>query len=239
VPAHFHFKQFVIHQQHAAMKVGTDSVLLGSLVKCGEAVRVLDIGTGTGLLALMVAQKSKALIDAIEIDEFTCREAAENFNGSPWADRLSILHAAFPPANPVDYGPYDLIITNPPYYRREANIRITDRQRAKARHDMDLSFEVLAAGANSALAPGGKLWLILPVKEALDFINICRGEGLHLQRSTMIRPKPRKTPNRTVLCLGREEMKVHEEELTIYNEDGSPTHDYVKLTKDYLLWEGR
>ena len=226
------------------MKVGTDSLLLGCFAEPEHAQHILDIGTGTGLLALMMAQKSNATIDALEIDEAAYEEAKENFGQSKWEGRLNIFHTSLQlfslsTHQPFNSHPYDLIISNPPYFNQQRNYKIADAQRSKARHDMDLPFEILCDEVMKSLKDEGKFWLILPSKESDEFKMTAKENGLHLEKEIFIKPKPSKPANRVIMCYGKLQHQTFTDEFTIYHEDGKPTEEYYLLTKDFLLWEGR
>lgn len=234
---HFQFKQFALLQDKAAMKLGTDSVLLGCFTKVSKAECILDIGTGTGILALMMAQKSNALIDAVEIDQEAFKQAAQNAIESPWHDRVKIHHTAI--QNFQALKKYDIIISNPPYYRNAKNMGIEDEKRALARHDKDLPFEDLCKEAYRLMKEDALFWLILPHKEGLEFIQIAKQHSLLLHHSINIKPKPEKEVNRLILAFGKSNKTYTEISFTIYQSDGNATAEYVDLTKDFYLWKDR
>src|SRR5437016_1645971 len=128
----FHFRQFTVHQDKCAMKVGTDSVLLGSWVNAADSTDILDIGTGSGIIALMLAQKSFAQIDAIDVDENACNQAKENFKISPWFDRLHVIHQSFQDYSKSTSKKYNLIVSNPPYFHHAS--KPSEESRLNARH---------------------------------------------------------------------------------------------------------
>ena len=231
----FHFKQFRIKQERCAMKVGTDAVLLGSWVQTREAKNILDIGTGTGIIALMLAQKSEAFIHALDIDRYAVEQAIENVAESPFKNKIFIYHKSLQSfADEVNYK-YDLIVSNPPYF--VASSKATDQTRNFARHTDELSFDDLLIGVNKLLHPQGKFCLILPNKEGLLFIEKARASGLYCNK--IIRVKTRKDkedPKRLLLCFSYFEMRLHEDELVI-EDDGRHryTPEYMELTKDYYI----
>jgi len=216
------------------MKVGTDGVLLGCLVEAGKSKRILDIGTGTGLLALMMAQQSEAIIDAIEIDEIAYEEAKQNFATSKWSERLNAYNCSF--KDFLTRTGYDLIISNPPFFNHGKQYSISDEQRSLARHDKELPFEILIDNAIKILTDDGKFWLILPKNEALDFTKIATEKRLYLQKEILIKPKPSRQYNRVVMCFGKQEMKSVQQTIVIYRENSETTEQYYELTKDFLLW---
>lgn len=234
---HFQFKQFALLQDKAAMKLGTDSVLLGCFTKIDRAKCIVDIGTGTGILALMMAQKSNALIDAVEIDEEAFKQAEQNAIESPWHDRIKVHHTAI--QNFQASQKYDIIISNPPYYRNAKNMGIEDEKRALARHDKDLPFEDLCIEVYRLMKEDALFWLILPQKEGLEFIQIAKQHNLHLHHLINIKPKPEKEVNRLILAFGKSNKTYTETSFTIYQSDGTATTEYIDLTKDFYLWKDR
>jgi tRNA1Val (adenine37-N6)-methyltransferase len=234
---HFQFKQFALLQDKAAMKLGTDSVLLGCFTEVGEAKCILDIGTGTGILALMMAQKSNALIDAVEIDQEAFKQAEQNAKESPWHDRIKIHHTAI--QNFQAFKKYDIIISNPPYYRNSKNMGIEDEKRALARHDKDLPFEDLCKQVYRLMKDDALFWLILPHQEGLEFIQIAKQHNLQLHHLINIKPKPEKEINRLILAFDKSNKTYIESTITIYQSDGIATDEYVELTKDFYLWKDR
>ncbi|MBN1951826.1 MAG: methyltransferase [Bacteroidales bacterium] len=192
---YFRFKQFTILQDKCAMKVGTDGVLLGAWVATGDARRILDIGTGTGLIALMLAQRSGADIHAVEIDPGAAEQAGENFRNSPWAVRLKILRQDF--LEFVHHAePYDLIVSNPPYFRN--SLKAPDPSRATARHDHQLDLDGLLSGAASLLNPNGRVGLVYPAAEMQRVEEVAASYGLFLSGKTEIIPAPGKAPKRVL-----------------------------------------
>jgi tRNA1Val (adenine37-N6)-methyltransferase len=234
---HFQFKQFALLQDKTAMKLGTDSVLLGCFTQVDAAERILDIGTGTGILALMMAQKSNAQIDAVEIDVEAFKQAEQNAKESPWHDKIRIHHSAI--QNFQSSQKYDLIISNPPYYRNAKNMGIEDEKRALARHDKDLPFEDLCKEAYRLMKNEGMFWLILPHQEGLEFIQIAKQHNLQLLHLINIKPKPEKELNRLILAFGKSNKTYLESTFTIYQSDGIATDEYVELTKDFYLWKNK
>ncbi len=234
---HFQFKQFALLQDKAAMKLGTDSVLLGCFTKVEGAECILDIGTGTGILALVMAQKSNAQIDAVEIDQEAFKQAEQNAKESPWHDRIRIHHSAI--QNFSSTNKYDLIISNPPYYRNSKNMGIEDEKRALARHDKDLPFEDLCKQVYRLMKDDALFWLILPHQEGLEFIQIAKQHNLQLHHLINIKPKPEKEINRLILAFGISNKIYIESTFTIYQSDGIATDEYVELTKDFYLWKDR
>lgn len=214
------------------MKVGTDGVLLGAWSKTTEC-NTLDIGTGTGLIALMLTQRTKtALIDAIEIDEVASKEAQENFNTSNWKDRLTIINK--PLQNYTPQKKYNLIISNPPFFIDATKAPETNRN--TARHTDTLSFNELIKATKRLLSDDGIFSLILPTNEASHFIKIAFEAQLYLNRKCLVKPNPTKAAKRVLMEFSFNETTIIEEELTIETEKRHIyTEEYITLTKDFYL----
>jgi tRNA1Val (adenine37-N6)-methyltransferase len=230
----FVFKQFEIKQDKCAMKVGTDAVLLGAWADATQAKRVLDIGTGTGILALMIAQKSEAQICAIDIDIDSYQQAIENIHYTLWKDRIQIFHSSIQEFSKTINEQFDLIITNPPYF--------TDAYKAKeisrnnARHTDELPFEILIECVCKLLQPQGVFYIILPFAEAQIFKNMAKQNNLCLVQSMRIKTKADKEPKRLLMKYSFEQKIQEETEIVIENDDRHHyTKEYIELTKDYYL----
>jgi tRNA1Val (adenine37-N6)-methyltransferase len=186
----------------------------------------------------MLAQRfPQAKIDAVELDKEACAEAQFNVKQSPWANRLQVIESSFQEHAAHCSSRYDLIISNPPYYRSRANISIPDQQRSMARHDHALPFAALLSGSAKLLSNDGSCWFILPVREAQLLLVASKDTGLHLVHTKAIRPKASKEVNRLIMAFARQGAILKNSELVIYNEDGSHTQAYYELTKDFYLWE--
>lgn len=230
---YFQFKQFMIFQEKSAMKVGVDGVLLGAWVRINAVARILDVGTGTGLIALMLAQRSEAQITAIEIEEKALLEAAMNANASVWGDRVKLAHLSLQEFATTKTEKFDLIVSNPPFFSQAT--RAAYAERTIARHNDLLPFSDLISCSASLLNERGRIALILP-PEALEEIRSRATEnGLWLSRKTNVIPKAEKKVNRVMLELAKKESALDEDFLTIYNSDGSFTEEYVTLTRDFYL----
>lgn len=216
------------------MKVGTDGVLLGAWADCVNVKSILDIGAGTGLISLMLAQRSNAKIEAVEIDKAACVQAKENVNKSLWEDRVEILNKSFQDFAKTTNGKYDLIVSNPPYFQN--SLYAPDKKRTDARHNSNLELEDLILGALSLLSVKGRLSVILPYLEGTMFILKAAESGLYCVRQTKVLPKPAKEPKRLLLEFMKEKMPLVEQELIIeLNKRHEYSEAYKNLTKDFYL----
>lgn len=230
--APFHFKQFTINQDRCAMKVGTDGVLLGAWVNVSHAKKILDIGTGTGLIALMLAQKSKGHIDAIDIDKDAFEQAKENIKNSQWQNRVSIFHSSLQQFAHNAKSKYDLIVSNPPFFA-DAYKAGTEARNIARHTDETLSFDDLINGVITLLHPSGKFCVILPFKEGTDFIEKAASNNLSVQKLTRVKTKIEKQEKRLLIEFGFEKITPVENDMVIQEEDLSFTKDYIELTNDY------
>ncbi len=228
----FRFKQFTVCQKQAAMKVGTDGVLLGAWASvCPTDRAILDIGTGTGLIALMMAQRnSVAQIVGVEIDSESAAQARENVGMSPWRDRIEVAECAVQEF--VSEQRFDLIVSNPPYF--VDSLKSPDEGRNNARHTDTLSFAELMHAAERLLAPDGRFAVIVPAEAALSVIAAGR---LHLVRRCDVRTKPAGVTKRVMLEFSpRFEGAAVREELTVGDgSNGGYSPEYVALTRDFYL----
>jgi len=215
------------------MKVGTDGVLLGAWVEPFPARRILDIGSGTGLIALMLAQRfDRATVDAIEIDGDAFVQASENAARSPWAGRIRVYHAAFQEFVAGGNDRYDLVVSNPPFFVDSFTAPSTAR--TMARHsNATLRFDDLLDGVCRLLEPRGRFYVILPAREAQGFIRSAAGRCLYPCRLTRVRTKKGGADKRYLLCFSDEPVPVREATLVIRDASGGFTDEYVDLTKAY------
>jgi len=227
----FEFKQFRIEQEKAAMKVGTDGVLLGAWTPVNDALRILDVGTGTGLIALMLAQRSNARIDAVEIDEPAFEEAELNFKQSDWSDRLRIFHSDFLIFADLSSESYDLVVSNPPFFVN--SLKTKNVALSVARHDELLSFDQLISGARKLLNKTGRFCVIIPYTSCTDFRESARLAGFYLGRQTPVIPKSGRSPKRVLLEFTIVPGYPVEYELTILDENGSYSEAYQSLTSPF------
>ena len=232
----FKFKQFTINQDRCAMKVGTDGVLLGAWVPIdNRPFSVLDIGAGTGLIALMLAQRSSAeQIDALEIDEEAYEQAVDNFENSPWGDRLFCYHAGLDEFMEEPEDEYDLIVSNPPFYSED--YKSNDEQRDLARFQDALPFEDLVEAADLLLSENGVFAVIIPFSEEERFVALAKEFELYPIKITRVKGTPTAIIKRSLLAFSRNEgAKVIVDELIIEVARHDYTEDYVKLTKEFYL----
>ncbi len=230
----FQFKQFSINQDKAAMKVGTDGVLLGAWVQLNNEFSVLDIGSGTGLIALMLAQRSCAeVIDAIELNDGAYEQTVENFEQSDWGDRLFCYHASLQEfVEEMEEG-YDVIVSNPPFYN--STYKELDENRAMARHTDSLPYSELLEGTATMLTESGTCAFIIPFSEEVEFIDLAFKNGLHLNRVTRVKGALNSPIKRSLLQFSFKESEIESNELVIELERHIYTEDYIKLVQDFYL----
>jgi len=216
------------------MKVGTDSVLLGAACESQNAVKILDIGTGCGILALMLAQKSNAEIIAMDIDSESCKQASENFDLSPWKNRLHCIETDFRVFSEKTDILFDCIISNPPYF--DSGERKTETQKSRARHIDFLDFDSLCKGTEKLLLPGGVFYVIIPAQRLQDFIDAAEKSLLYIQKMLLIHPVNGFPVNRYVCVLrAKPTLTVEFDRITIRQSNTFYTKEYVDYVKDYYL----
>lgn len=231
--APFTFKQFVIKQDKCAMKVGTDGVLLGAWATLKEG-NMLDVGCGTGLIALMLAQRiQNTKIDAIDIEENACFQAKKNIENSKWSNRIAIFHSSL--QSFCSNKTYETIVSNPPFFVN--SYQPPQNERAIARHNEQLSFDDLIIHVNRLLKPEGFFSLILPCNEAVDFTNKAFSQGLFLNRRCEVKPNLTKATKRILLEFSKTKPNsILEESLIIETEKRHHyTEEYKKLTNQFYL----
>ena len=231
----FDFKQFTIHQDQCAMKVGTDGVLLGAWASLDRHPNaILDVGAGTGLIALQLAQRSSAeLIDAIELDDSAYEQCVANFEASPWADRLFCYHAGFDEFVDEMDEKYDLIVSNPPFYAE--TVSSGDGARDQARQGSSLPFEELVVGVAKLLSNDGVFSVIIPYKEEMEFTNLAITVGLYPRRITRVKGNPTAEIKRSLMEFGFSKVEVRTDELMIEIERHQYTQAYIDLTQAFYL----
>lgn len=234
----FQFKEFTVHQDKTAMKIGTDAVLLGAWCAVSDFPdSILDVGAGTGVIALMLAQRTDAMtIDAVEIDEQAYEQTVENFERSDWGDRLFCYHSSFQDfaaEMEEEEEQYDLIVSNPPFYTDAYTTE--DEARNTARFAAALPFEALLAGVKEILSPSGKFAVVLPYKEQEQFVSLAQRYDLYLQRVCYVKGTPGSEVKRSLLEFGRQAQEVQKEELVIETARHHYTPEYIALTRDFYL----
>jgi len=232
---YFQFKKFTVFHDLCAMKVGIDGVLLGVWANAGSATRILDIGTGSGLIALMLAQRNNiARIDAIDIEASAVQQAEINIKNSPWAERVNIRQVSLQHFAANTTSTYDLIVSNPPFF--VDSLKTPDSERTNARHTDTLTHDELISFSKALLAPSGKICIILPVKEG----NLCKlfaeKSGLFCSRLISVFPKPNTEAKRVLLEFSSKKTETNIGKITI---ETDARHQYSKefsdLAKDFYL----
>ena len=229
----FHFKHFSLYHHRSTMKVGTDAILLGRWVEVKPMDVVFDIGTGCGLLPLMLSQKGVRHVDAVDIDAASIEEASINFKASQWRDHLNAYCM-----DVNDFAPdkrYDLIVSNPPYFNRFS--KCDSERKSRARHnDMTLSYQSLCASALRLLEPDGRFALVLPVSASPEFLKVAEDSGLFLVKQMTIVPIEGRVPNRLNLEFGLQKCDtIQEEVFMIRDADKQFTQQYRDFLKDFYL----
>lgn len=231
--SYFIFKQFTINQGCSVFKVGTDGVLLGASADVDNVSSILDIGTGTGLIALMLAQRCNAEIKAIEPDHESFEQACSNVKESRWASQIEVQNIRL-----QDYDPgslrFDLLVSNPPFF--SDSLRNPEPAKASARHNDYLSNKDLFEGSGRLLSEGGRLQVIMPYVEGNVLIAEAQEYGLYCSEILKIKPLPTSEIRRLILTFSRQKQKTTEKFLTIEHDRRHEfTEEYKKLTKDYYL----
>jgi tRNA1Val (adenine37-N6)-methyltransferase len=225
----FAFKYFNVSQENSALKVGTDAMLLGALVQAEGVKSVIDIGAGSGVLSLMVAQKNLAAhIHAVEIDEKSFLDCQLNFLASPWSDRLTAIHADICSFNPSEK--YDLIISNPPFYSN--SLINADQRTARTKHSEFLPIGNLVDWVKRNISDTGKCWLIWPFQAVDLLIATLEQHQLILHQQVDIYSKTNR-PSRVVVQFGKEPKKLLKSSVVIRQDDGNYTEEYIGLTRDF------
>lgn len=235
MPDIFRFKQFDVDQSGCAMKINTDGVLLGALADVSQPKSVLDIGTGTGVIALMLAQRSKdAQINAVEIDPMAAQTAERNFADSPFAERLNIYPIGFEQFfEQHSYNKYDLIISNPPFFIN--SLKSPEAKKELAKHTDEDFFKKLIVGISNHLTTKGLCWLIIPVNIA-DFVFYLASENnLCLQKRINVKSFEDSAPHRVIACFGFEKISTDINKFIIYKSAGSYSDEYMKLLQPYFI----
>ncbi|WP_282134535.1 tRNA1(Val) (adenine(37)-N6)-methyltransferase [Seonamhaeicola maritimus] len=231
----FQFKQFKINQDRCAMKVGTDGVLVGAWAPIEKnPFSVLDIGSGTGIIALMLAQRSSSeIIDAIEIDADAYEQCVDNFEQSPWGDRLFCYHASLEEFGDEIEDKYDLIVSNPPFYSED--YKTQNKSRDLARFQDAMPFEHLLKNASKLLDEKGSFCVVIPSKEEASFLILAEKFKLFPNKMLHVKGNTTSEVKRSLIELSFHQSATHTDELIIETERHEYTQDYINLTKDYYL----
>lgn len=230
--SYFQFRQFRVDQGQCAMKVTLDACLFGASIEVSDSKRILDIGTGTGLLSLMAAQRCNAKIDAVELDVDAMQQAKENFRQSPWRERLNVIHSAVQDLPETDEL-YDTIICNPPFF--DNALKAPDVQRNMARHTCSLSFDDLARAIDKQLMKSGNAWLLLPTVSTPLFLEAIRFyPKLQFRKQISVRSKPSRKDHRHFLAITKQGHATTEyESFSIHTKSGEYSEAVKKRLSEY------
>ncbi|SNS02204.1 tRNA1Val (adenine37-N6)-methyltransferase [Belliella buryatensis] len=229
----FKFKQFEMYQDRCGMKISTDAVVLGAIAEETSVKSILDIGAGTGVISLMLAQRfTEASVQAVELDEEAYLQSLENVKTSPFSDRVKVYHASFQDFALEKSAQYDLIVSNPPYF--PDHLKSQDLQRNQALHNDKLSFEDLAKGVARLLNQKGSFWVILPPRQMEEFSHVCSQKKLFPIFNLKLRDKAASKVIREVQAFSFDQVEIEKRELYIKNIDGSFALNYRILLQDFL-----
>lgn len=232
---YFAFKKFTVHQEHCALKVCTDACLFGAWVAARSEIlqpqNILDIGTGTGLLSLMLAQKTTAMIDAVEIDAHAAKQATANFADATWIERLKVHHTSIQAFEPDHF--YDLIISNPPFF--ENDLKSVSNKRNLALHSAALSLEELLQFATDHLTAKGFFAVLLPFHRTAYFEELAIA-NFYLYDKLLVRQTPAHPYFRSMLLFGKSQGSTNEDEIIIRNDNQQYSEAFTHLLKDYYLY---
>jgi tRNA1Val (adenine37-N6)-methyltransferase len=228
----FRFKKFDVDQTGCAMKINTDGVLLAALAEADQPKQILDIGTGTGVIALMLAQRfENAMIEAIEIDEAATKTAQNNFKNAIYASRLSASNIAIQQYHTTLK--FDLIVSNPPYFVND--LKNAEEKKGVARHTDELFFKELLLKVNSLLDEKGVFWFVLPIKQAILMVEDASRNNLFLIKTIHLHSDESKPEFRRIICLGRAKVTPEVEHFFIYEAEKVHSKAYRELLKDFFL----
>jgi tRNA1Val (adenine37-N6)-methyltransferase len=233
----FNFKKFSIHQNNAAMKIGTDGILIGAWVNISKKFKALDIGSGTGIISIMLCQRNLNLeLDSIELSPSAIMDAKINIENCNWSDRIKLFHQSLKDFHPNSK--YDLIVSNPPYFKK--SLQPSNSERSKARHQNDLKLEDILKFSKQHLTKDGSLNIILPFEQKSEAIEFAKKYGLNHIRECTVYSKPKKAPHRILIEFSRNENKQIIKESLFIEEAGRHNYseDYKKLTREfYTIFE--
>ena len=232
--SYFKFKKFTVFHDKCAMKVGTDSVLLGAWVDVNNAKKVLDIGSGCGLLSLMVAQRTpKAQITGIEIEKDAAEQAKENIENSEWKDRIEIIHSDIKSYDTSDK--FDLILSNPPFFSHRS-LKCENKARNNARHTSSLTFSELLECVTNLLQDDGEFSVVIPFENTSEFISNAAGLKLYLSRKTIVRTLEGYEPKRILLSFRKKMINQTEyDDISIEKTHHTYTQKFSNLVKDFYI----
>lgn len=232
----FKYKQFIVHQEKSAQKVCTDTSLFGALIEPKNPKSVLDIGTGTGVLSLMIAQITDAQINAVEIEENAYQQALENFNQSNWSDRIAVIKDDIKNYANTSSQKFDLIISNPPFFQN--SFKSNQNNKNLARHNDSLSLKELAHCVHQMISENGEFWVLLPEYESNSLLVELNNLGIYLSKSITIKNYVGDDKiSRIVNCYSFNKIDVIKKEIAIYQDKNREyTSDFVELLKPYYLY---
>lgn len=232
----FKYKQFIVNQGDCAMKVCTDTSLFGAIIKPNSPKSILDIGTGTGVLSLMVAQKTGGKITAIEIDEKAANQASDNFTNSKWKDRIILLNDDVKIFTETNKSKFDLIISNPPFFQGNKLSEVTAKN--LARHDTSLTLKKLAECVNNLMATEGQFWVLLPQYEASIFEDLMKNFGFNISYQINVKNYLEDVNiSRTINCFEKKDQVNQSTTIAIYKDKNREyTDEFVNYLKPYYLY---
>lgn len=230
---YFRFKQFTIYQDKTAMKISTDGIVLGACCEFCKAKKVLDVGTGTGLLSLMAAQKSQADITAVEINQDAYNQAIENVEKSKFASRIKVVNGDFIKLFSDSAEHFDYIVSNPPFFRN--SLKSNSQGHSIARHEDSLPFEKFVPTVARLLTSGGTFSVILPESERLYFNRLCIANRLHICGKTIVKSFENSDPLRVILHFSKSILPMKQEVLVIYSSQNVYTQQFKNLVKDFYI----
>jgi tRNA1Val (adenine37-N6)-methyltransferase len=246
----FQFKKFIVHQEHTSMKVCTDACLFGAWAASDQnitdAQKILDIGAGTGLLSLLLAQANNhASITAVEIEQAAAAEAANNFKLSPWTDQLNLVHDAIQNYSENTNTLYDVIITNPPFY--EGDLKSPDENKNTAAHSTALPWNILVENVAKLLTDGGSFFVLIPTLRAYTMQKLCDTNGLQLEEEVLVHNTAKTLPIRAMQKFTKKNVaqmdaekinivpQVKRKKIFIKDTDNNYSPEFNALLKDYYL----
>lgn len=228
----FQFQEFSIVQEKSAMKISTDAILLGTLAEYHLPARILDIGTGTGVVGLMLAQRyEEARVTGVELDQDAAEEAQANFEASRFHGRLQVWQGMIQEFDPEER--FDLVVSNPPFF--PDHLKSTNPKRNQALHTDKLSFKELTGAVTKLMNSDGSFWVILPPRQLEELKSVCTEAGLLPFREIAIRDNPSKAVHRKVCGFGRSQQSIQVVEESLKDEEGNYTEFYKGLLSGFLL----